>query len=110
MRVLRMIAYGREARDLSIRMQYMNSARQQSLYTPGELCITTLDATSTSAAFLAYRNQSSLISKDVNMVNIPEFVAMNPAQAKEENRTLKTPALYCVEQVLTSQSRLSNGQ
>ena len=37
MRVLRMIAYGREARDLSIRMQYMNSARQQSLYTPGEL-------------------------------------------------------------------------
>lgn len=110
MRVLRMIAYGREARDLSIRMQYMNSARQQSLYTPGELWITTLDATSTSAAFLAYRNQASLIGEDFNMVNIPEFVAKNPAQAKEENRTLKTPALYCVEQVLISQSRLSNGQ
>lgn len=110
MRVLRMINYSREQRDLSIRMQYMNSARQQSLYTPGELWITTLNATETSAAFLAYRNQASLIGSGTNMTALANFVAKTPAQAKEGARTLKTPALYCVQQVLASQTRLDNGQ
>ena len=110
MRVLRMINYNRTDRDLSIRMQYMNSARQQSLYTPGETWITSLNATATSANFLAYRNQASLISSNSNMTNIKNFVAKSISDLQDKSRTIYTPALYCVQTVLSSQDYLDNGQ
>lgn len=106
MRVLHMINYTRTERDLSIRMQYMNSARQQSLYTPGESWITALNATTTPSAFLAYRNQAAL----GDMSEVINFIAHNPAEANDETKTIRTPALYCVQTVLTSQTSLDNGQ
>ena len=106
MRVLRMINYTRTERDLSIRMQYMNSARQQSLYTVGTNWMTCLAAQALSN-FLAYRNQAALTD---GLDDLTTSVAKSMADWDGGNYTLMTPALYCVRTVLTSQNYLSNNQ
>ena len=106
MRVLRMINYTRTERDLSIRMQYMNSARQQSLYTVGTNWISCLAAQALSS-FLAYRNQAKLTE---DLSDLTTSVAKSMADWDGGNYTLMTPALYCVRTVLTSQNYLSNNQ
>ena len=110
MRVLHMINYSREQRDVSIRMQYMNSARQQSLYTPGEGWITVINATGSASNFLAYRNQASLSPSDTSddLTDLTAVVAHNIAEQKEAARTIYTPALYLVNTALTSQTNLDN--
>ena len=44
------------------------------------------------------------------MSEVINFIAHNPAEANDETKTIRTPALYCVQTVLTSQTSLDNGQ
>ncbi len=113
MRVLRMINYTRADRDVIIRMQTgMNTARDQLLGTTGNTWITNIDATATSAAFLAYRNQAALSTEEQNALASGDLIALNPGEygTGEGKKSMMTPAVYCINQVLVSQQRLDANQ
>ena len=108
MRVLRMINYTQNDRDVIIRMQTgMNTARDQLLGTTGSTWITNIDATATSSAFLAYRNQAALTAEQIDALDAGKLVALHPYQyGSGKQATIMTPAVYCANQVLVSQQRL----
>ena len=113
MRVLRMINYTRAERDILIRMETgMNSVHDQTLYTSGTGWLTTLNATSNASSFLAYINQAAL---NADQKDILAATAMNPSdvgqkmEGSEKLRSFMTPAVYCVNQSLTSQNALVSG-
>ena len=112
MRVLRMINYTQNDRDVIIRMQTgMNTARDQLLGTTGSGWITNIDATATSSAFLAYRNQAALTTEQIDALDAGKLIALHPYQyGAGKEATIMTPAVYCVNQVLTSQLRLDEGK
>ena len=108
MRVLRMINYTQNDRDVIIRMQTgMNTARDQLLGTTGSTWITNINATETGSAFLAYRNQAALTAEQIDALDASTLIALHPYQyGSGKQATIMTPAVYCANQVLVSQQRL----
>ena len=129
MRVLRMVNLTKADRDLNIRMQYgLNSARDQTMYTPGETWITRLSLSGTGHS-LTYINQGYLSgTDDKTSSTVHQYFAVNAAseggitskggnnynytddvatQMNQGDRQFWSPAYVCIRQVDIAQRDLS---
>ncbi len=117
MKVLKMVAYRADDRDINIRMQYgLNAVRDSSMYTYEEAWMGSIDAR-TSVNMLAYLTKNPMssamalgfLTKNGDNYTSP-YIQMNPAQDKNPNGaawSYYTPAVWCLKQADTAQQLLS---
>lgn len=110
MRVLRLVNFRKEDRDLCIRMQYgLNSARDQLMYTTGTAWIAVLDQ-STASTMLAYINQGigATDSSGTTAKTRIDFATEIQTQMYQTGSQYNylSPAVLCVQQVHRAQTLL----
>ena len=116
MKVLKMVTFRADDRDINIRMQYgLNSVRDSSMYTYKDDWMGAIDArTNTSImAYLAKKplteSMRSLLTNNSGVYS-STFIQMNPAQNTNPNGagwTYMTPAVWCFKQTPAAQSLLN---
>lgn len=118
MKVLRMVTYRADDRDINIRMQYgLNSVRDSSMYTYRDTWMGTIDSR-TSVNMMAYLvkkpyegtgadNKAENIIKLEGDVYTSAYIQMNPT---DNSRTWDyyTPAVWCLLKAETAQTLLNN--
>lgn len=117
MKVLKMVAFRADDRDINIRMQYgLNAVRDSSMYTYDDKWLASIDAR-TSVNMLAYSVKSPLTAQQraafltgSNGVYTSKFIQMNPAQNTNPDGagwSYMTPAVWCLKQSEAAQTLLT---
>ena len=115
MKVLRMVTYRADDRDINIRMQYgLNGVRDSSMYTYEDTWMGIIDARG-NTNMLAYLSQKPLASNNMarNFLNlssgayVSDYVQMNPTDTSKE-WSYMTPAVWCFKQAPSAQRELLN--
>lgn len=117
MKVLKMVTFRKDDRDINIRMQYgLNSVRDSSMYTYEEEWMGAIDAR-TSTSMMAYlvkkpltENMRALLTNNGGVYS-SNFIQMNPAQDKNTSGsgwTYMTPAVWCFKQAEAAQNLLAH--
>ena len=115
MKVLRMVTYRADDRDINIRMQYgLNAVRDSSMYTYEDVWMGVIDARG-NTNMLAYLSQKPLASNNMarNFLKLSsgvcssDYIQMNPTDTSKE-WSYMTPAVWCFKQAPTAQRELLN--
>lgn len=117
MKVLRMVTFREDDRDINIRMQYgLNAVRDSSMYTYDNRWMSAIDARSNITNMLAYSVKKPidenvalnfLVSSGNNYTS--NYIQMNPAQASAPSGSAwsyMTPAVWCLTKAPAAQSLL----
>lgn len=114
MKVLRMVTYRADDRDINIRMQYgLNAVRDSSMYTYDDIWMGLIDARG-NTNMLAYLSQKPLANANMarNFLKlssgayVSDYVQMNPNDTSKE-WSYMTPAVWCFKQAVAAQKELS---
>ncbi|MDE6411537.1 MAG: hypothetical protein K2L02_03255 [Clostridia bacterium] len=116
MKVLRMVSYRADDRDINIRMQYgLNAVRDSSMYTYKDDWMTLIDSRLNTRQMLAYNIKKPL---DLTMAmflfetdGTSTYIQMNPAQANNPSGdawNFYTPAVWCFAKAPSAQTELWN--
>lgn len=119
MRVLRMVTYRADDRDINIRMQYgLNAVRDSSMYTYQDTWMSSIDSRNDTRHMLAYTTKqpitdaamaAALLQKNGENGITSAYIQMNPAQANAPSGgawNYYTPAVWCLTKAPLAQQLL----
>lgn len=122
MKVLRMVTYRADDRDINIRMQYgLNGVRDSSMYTYEDDWMGFIDARDNTSVMLAYNIKTPIGDEKVPVIDnllkstdnkitfTSDYIQMNPAQAARPVGgawNYQTPAVWCLTRASLAQDSL----